>query len=261
MLYTTTKLDIWHFLAFLMSTRKQQTARSNSGADADELRCELRDLRAELQALKTQKQTLRQTDTEEHPARHGGTSTSSYIWMEGFLLLTVCNIVFYAWANNFVDGLLGIERISAHPTAAAGKIDFGPVVMLLPLLGLMYQDLQHNASKKFFTAVPDRIMNYVLRVVGGYGIVQASIQYDLFLDASAFPASTHTPAQQARTHADFPRIPAHARTHARTLTPPAFALPSRFSRKIWVLPAASTSETSCNTLSCCSLCCGVGHLP
>ena len=145
------------------------------------------------------------TKTDEAPVAHAG---ASYVWMEGFLLLTVCNIAFYAWANNFVDGLLGIERIHTHPTAAA-VIDYGPVVMLLPLLGLVYQDLQHNASKKFFTAVPDRIMNYVLRVVGGYGIVQViRLEHGVY-DAHCSDASTpaHTSARQH----------AHARTHINNI--------------------------------------------
>ena len=47
--------------------------------------------------------------------------------------------------------------------------------MLLPLLGLAYHDM-YTPSKRFIYLVPDRVMNYVLRVSGGYGIVQVLAQ-------------------------------------------------------------------------------------
>jgi len=56
-----------------------------------------------------------------------------------------------------------------------GQIDYWPLVALLPLLLLAYHDMR-CASKKFLFLVPDNVMNYVLRVAGGYGIVQVLAQ-------------------------------------------------------------------------------------
>ena len=91
-----------------------------------------------------------------------------------YLGLIICHLVWYRAANAAVDGLLGIERV---PAAQLGthRIDWGPLVMLLPLLGLAYHDM-YTPSKRFIYLVPDRVMNYVLRVSGGYGIVQVLAQ-------------------------------------------------------------------------------------
>eukprot|EP01043_Picozoa_sp_COSAG02_P002244 COSAG02_NODE_51_length_44689_cov_29.477361_16_plen_115_part_00 len=49
-------------------------------------------------------------------------------------------------------------------------------MLLLPLLGLAFHDMRSNPSKRFIHAVPDYALNYVLRVSGGYGIVQVLAQ-------------------------------------------------------------------------------------
>jgi hypothetical protein len=95
-----------------------------------------------------------------------------------WLGLIVCNLVWYREWNDLIDRLLGIDRIDvAQLSLAAGsqKIDYRPLIMLLPLLGLAYHDL-HSSAKKFIFVVPDKTMDYVLRVCGGYGLVQVLAQ-------------------------------------------------------------------------------------
>lgn len=127
----------------------------------------------EVKSLKAELSKLKASDPDALPG-------DKHMWQEVFLALTVCNVVCYAWANDFVDGLLGIERVHVSATqpgvTAMKQIDWLPLIMLLPLVGLMYQDLHTNASKKFLAMVPDKYMNYILRVAGGYGIVQVLAQ-------------------------------------------------------------------------------------
>jgi len=91
------------------------------------------------------------------------------------LALIACHLVWHAPANRLVDSLLGIERVDLRQQPL-GAIDAAPLVFLLPLGALAWHDMMHATSKRFLHAVPDKVMSYILRVAGGYGIVQVLAQ-------------------------------------------------------------------------------------
>ncbi|KAJ1474730.1 hypothetical protein T484DRAFT_1969923 [Baffinella frigidus] len=91
------------------------------------------------------------------------------------LALIVCHLVWHAPANRLVDSLLGIERLDLRQQPL-GAIDAQPLVFLLPLVALAWHDMMHETSKRFLHAVPDKVLCYILRVAGGYGIVQVLAQ-------------------------------------------------------------------------------------
>ena len=87
-----------------------------------------------------------------------------------YLVLIICHLIWHTSWNQLVDRVLGIERrnfAQLKGTAAEfSTIDASTMVLLLPLFGLAYHDM-HSTDKRFLHAVPDRVMNYVLRVAGG----------------------------------------------------------------------------------------------
>ena len=106
------------------------------------------------------------------PQRHG-------LW-EVWLGVIVCSLVWFRQANQLVDSLLQLQRADLSssklsPREPTEVIDWPPLVMLLPLAALMYYDY-HSEEKRFLRMIPDKTMNYILRVAGGYGIVQVLAQ-------------------------------------------------------------------------------------
>ena len=97
-----------------------------------------------------------------------------------YLCLIICQLVWYRSWNDLVDNLLGIERIDLAAKRGTPDeflvIEWQPLVLLLPLLGLAFHDMRSNPSKQFIHIAPDFALNYVLRVAGGYGIVQVLAQ-------------------------------------------------------------------------------------
>jgi hypothetical protein len=92
-----------------------------------------------------------------------------------YLCLIICHLVWYRSWNELVDSVLGLERTQIMADDV-DSIDYRPLVLLLPLVLLAYHDMRGNPSKRFVHAVPDEVMNYVLRVAGGYGLVQVLAQ-------------------------------------------------------------------------------------
>ena len=77
-------------------------------------------------------------------------------------------------SESVVDQYVGISREGGNASA---------LLYLLPLVLLIVYDAAHNPLHRFFP-FPDRWANYVLRVAGGYGIVQVLAQ-DLGLKTGA----------------------------------------------------------------------------
>lgn len=121
------------------------------------------ELRQELDALREEVATLRAVPSRPAPSSHHA---------ELLLAVVLINLVWSEWANRFVDDFLGVARVEGETTA----IQLAPCALLLPLAALAYFDATQNASKRFLRCVSDATMNYVLRVAGGYGIVQVLAQ-------------------------------------------------------------------------------------
>lgn len=96
------------------------------------------------------------------------------------LCLIISQLVWYRSWNETFDSLLGIERVDLVAMRGTPEefrvIDWQPLVLMLPLLGLAFHDMRSNPSKQFIHILPDYALNYVLRVAGGYGIVQVLAQ-------------------------------------------------------------------------------------
>ena len=97
-------------------------------------------------------------------------------WAAAVLVVLITLSLHYAPAyRSVVDQYVGISREGGDASA---------LLYLLPLVLLIVYDAAHNPLHRFFP-FPDRWANYVLRVAGGYGIVQVLAQ-DLGLKTGAF---------------------------------------------------------------------------
>ena len=97
-------------------------------------------------------------------------------WAAACLVVLITLSLHYAPAyRSVVDQYVGISREGGDASA---------LLYLLPLVLLIVYDAAHNPLHRFFP-FPDRWANYVLRVAGGYGIVQVLAQ-DLGLKTGAF---------------------------------------------------------------------------
>jgi len=97
-------------------------------------------------------------------------------WAAAILVVLIALSLHYAPAyRNVVDQYVGISRETGNASS---------LIYLLPLVLLIAYDAAHNPLHRFFP-FPDRWANYVLRVAGGYGIVQVLAQ-DLGLKTGAF---------------------------------------------------------------------------
>ena len=131
----------------------------------EELVLQVRALRQELAALKK----------EQAPSSGGWPMAFRTPW-ELLFIVVACNIVWAKDINAVVDAALGIERLDHGHPKNAQTMDVAPLYALLPLAMLACWDARYNASKAFLRWIPDAHMNYVLRVAGGYGIVQVLAQ-------------------------------------------------------------------------------------
>ena len=96
-------------------------------------------------------------------------------WAAAVLVVLITLSLHYAPAyRSVVDQYVGISREGGDASA---------LLYLLPLVLLIVYDAAHNPLHRFFP-FPDRWANYVLRVAGGYGIVQVLAQ-DLGLKTGA----------------------------------------------------------------------------
>lgn len=131
----------------------------------------------------TSKQKKQQTKAkgDEALARTGG-CTDDRRWAPWSLCLCliISQLIWHRSWNAAIDRLLGIQRLDLAALRGTPEefraIDFWPLVFMLPLLGLAFHDMRSNPSKQFIHVVPDYALNYVLRVAGGYGIVQVLAQ-------------------------------------------------------------------------------------
>ena len=177
-----------------------------NASDANALCHEVRALRQEMASLRA---------AQRREAR-----PPSFHW-ELLLGVVACNLVWSAYANDFVDGLLGVARV--HGDTA--EIQLAPCALLLPLAALAYYDCTSNASKRFLHCVSDATMNYVLRARG------------------------------PRPHGGGETHPSYGGRRSRAAT-----ASSRSSRRTSASNPASTSATSSSTPSSSSSCSGAALL-
>jgi len=91
------------------------------------------------------------------------------------LAITVLGIINYKSINKTVDNLLSIKRIDHKKKKNRLLIDFKPLIYLLPIVAMMYFDHKSESWTSMIglpNLIPNKTLNYFLRIFGAYGIAQ-----------------------------------------------------------------------------------------
>ncbi len=94
---------------------------------------------------------------------------------QGILALTLYGIINYKSVNKLVDSTFNIKRINHKKKKNKLLIDYKPLFYLIPIVVLMYFDLKSESWTQLIglnDVIPNKTLNYALRILGAYGIVQ-----------------------------------------------------------------------------------------
>lgn len=88
-------------------------------------------------------------------------------------------IIFYKDVNKIGDKLLSIKRVDHKQKKNKLVKDYTPLIYLIPLVVFIYFDSTTPDMSKnlgFYDLLPQKLLEYLLRIGGAYGIVQVLAQ-------------------------------------------------------------------------------------
>jgi hypothetical protein len=101
--------------------------------------------------------------------------TSTRLFNQVLIGVILLCIIKYKCVNKLVDKLLKIKRIDHKKKKNKLLIDYKPLIYILPIIVLMYNDHLSESWTRLVgitNLIPDKTLNYALRILGAYGIVQ-----------------------------------------------------------------------------------------
>ena len=98
---------------------------------------------------------------------------------QGLLVICVVMIIFYKEVNKFGDKLLSVKRVDHKQKKNKLVVDYKPLIYLIPIVIFIYFDSiapEMTQLLGFYDLVPQKTLEYLLRIFGAYGIVQVLAQ-------------------------------------------------------------------------------------